>query len=157
MIAKRLRSAAREEEGSTMVEFGLVSLLVVMLIFGVFEVCRMVLIYNDVSNAVAEGVRYAAVHGQGLADSSQVQTVVRNYLSSAPMTASNATVNACFDDHGDTCGVGACESRSAGPNVGKAPVGSYVTVCVNYLYDPFVNYFPMTVNLGSQSQGVILY
>jgi Flp pilus assembly protein TadG len=145
----------REERGSSLIEFALVCFLLVMVLLGVFEISRMVLVYNDVTNAAAEGVRYAAVHGRSQTSASQVQTVVRSYLGSAPMTSSNATVNACFASAYNTCTANACSSRTAG--LTSAPIGSYVTVCVIYQYDPFTTYFPLSVNLGSQSQGVVLY
>ena len=155
MIPSFRNGRARKERGSSLLEFALVCFLLVMVLLGVFEISRMVLVYNDVSNAVAEGVRYAAVHGRTQTSASQVQTTVRNYLGSAPMTPSNATVNACFASAYNTCTATACASRTNG--LTNAPIGSYVTVCVIYLYDPFTRYFPLAVNLGAQSQGVVLY
>jgi Flp pilus assembly protein TadG len=156
MILRIRRFRIHEERGSVLVEFALVCLLLTMLLVGVIDICRMILVYNDVSNGVAEGVRYAAVHGRAQTNASQVQTVVRNYLASAPMTPANATVNACFASSTNTC-TGTCASRTTGPNAASAPIGSYVTVCVAYTYDPFSTYFPLGVGMGSQSQGVILY
>jgi hypothetical protein len=115
----------------------------------------MALVYNDISNGAAEGVRYAVVHGRAQTNATQVQTVVRNYLASAPMTPASATVNACYANSSATCTSDSCADRTTG--LSNAPVGAYVTVCVTYTYDPFTTYFPLGVSLGSQSQGVILY
>lgn len=156
MIVRIKKSGLSEDHGGTLVEFTLVCFLLVMLIFGVVEICRMALVYTDVSNAAAEGVRYAVVHGEAQTSASQVQTVVKNYLATAPLTTASATVNACYASDTSTC-TGTCSGRSSGPNSSNAPIGSYVTVCVTYPYDPFITYFPLSVNLGSQSQGVILY
>lgn len=115
--------------------------MLVMLLLGVFEIGRMVLVYTTVANAARIGARYAVVHG---ADSSvtvsQVQGVVKNYLGAAPLdtTRSGLTINVTY-----------AGSSNA--------IGSTVTVQVVYPYDPFTTYFPFTTNLGSSSQGVITF
>lgn len=146
----------KDTRGSTLVEFSLVAFMLLMVIFGVVEISRMILVYTDVANAAAEGARYAIVHGEAQTNASQVQTVVKNYLAAAPLTTSNATVNACYASDSTTC-TGPCSAMSAGPNSSNAPIGSYVSVCVTYPYDPFTTYFPLNVTLSSTSEGVIVY
>ena len=113
-----------------------------MLLFGAFEMCRMVLVYTTIANAARAGARYAIVHGSDqLATASQIQAIVRHYLQAAPMAASNATFSGT-PSYPDSCTYPGCR----------------VTVTVNYAYDPFVGYFPIgNVNLSSTSQGVITY
>lgn len=128
---------AGDNRGQTLVEFTLVAFLLVMVLIGVVEMSRMVLVYATISNAARAGARYAIVHGaDNSATLTQVQTVVQNFLSAAPMTPANATITA--------------------PGVGGA-VGSTVTVNVTYPYDTFTPYFPLRVNLTSSSQGVITF
>jgi Flp pilus assembly protein TadG len=113
--------------------------LLIMLLIGVVEIGRMVLVYTTIANAARAGTRYAIVHGT---DSSvtpdQVRAVVRNYLSAAPMTAGSADVNVTY-------------------GVSSMTIGSTVTVQVSYLFDPLTTYFPLSVNLGSTSEGVITF
>lgn len=132
------------EQGSSLVEFSLIAFLLVMLLVGVVEMCRMVLVYNDVAQAARAGVRYAIVHGSDSPKTTaEIQTVVTNFLSSAPVNTANPglTVDVTYPDTG-ACNVPGCR----------------VMVTVTYPYDPFVTYFPISgINLRSTSQGVITF
>lgn len=127
------------DEGQSLVEFGIVAFLLVMLLFGVIEIGRMVLVYTAVANAARAGVRYAIVHGSdNLATADQIKTVVKNFLSTSPVDATRATI---------TINYPACNDP-----------GCKVTVTATYPYDPLISYFPLpTINLGSTSQGVITF
>jgi Flp pilus assembly protein TadG len=137
-----------DTHGQSLVEFSLCVFLIVMLMIGVVEIGRMIIVYTTISNAARAGARYAIVNGSHLSTSdpaatvtstgTQVQSVVTNYLGAAPMTSGNATTNVTYGGGSDA-------------------IGSTVTVQVTYPYDPFTSYFPLTVNLGSTSQGVIAY
>ena len=83
----------RDTNGQTLVEFSLSVLMLVMLLLGVFEICRMVLVYTTVCNAARMGVRYAMVHGSdNSASTGAIQTAVNNYLGPATVNTANATV-----------------------------------------------------------------
>ena len=145
------KSTLADTRGNTIIEFALSALMLLLLIFGIFEMSRMLLVYNTVANAARAGDRYAIVHGEDSAATiNQIQTVVRNYLSAAPMSASNATINVCYT--GATITGGVC---SGGSNA----KGSTVSVSVTYPYDPFVSYYSpfLSVNISSTSQGVITW
>lgn len=136
----RVRSRLKwlgDSRGQTLVEFSLTVFMLVMVLLGVVEIGRMVLVYTTIANAAKAGVRYAEVHGADSAVSaSQVQTVVQNYLSAAPLSSASATIT--------SSGVGGA-------------IGSTVSVTVTYPYDPLTSYFPLSVTLGSSSQGVITF
>ena len=150
----RLRALPRglaDTRGSTIIEFALSALLLLLLIFGVFEMSRMLLIYNTVANAARAGDRYAIVNGEDTGTTvSQIKTLVKNYLSAAPMNTSNATVNVCYA--GATVTGGVC---SGGSNA----KGSTVSVSVTYPYDPFVTFYSsfLSIHISSTSQGVITW
>jgi Flp pilus assembly protein TadG len=57
------RRLERQERGSTLVEFGLVIVVLLMLMFGVIDFARALYAYHFVANAAREGTRYAIVHG----------------------------------------------------------------------------------------------
>jgi Flp pilus assembly protein TadG len=123
-----------------------------MLLLSVVEISRMVLVYTTVANAARAGARYAVVHGSfSLASASDVQTVVTNFLSAAPMNtaAPGLTINVTCSTDGTT--FAACTTTNAKP-------GNFVSVSVSYPYDPFVHYFPWgTINLASTTQEAIAF
>jgi Flp pilus assembly protein TadG len=121
------------------VEFALVSVLLVMLLFGVVELSRMVLVYTTIANAARAGTRYAIVHGSdNTATPAQIKTVVQDFLSAAPIDPTRATM----PDPAYSC---------------KDP-GCSVEITVTYPYDPLISYFPISgFSLTSTSKGVITY
>jgi Flp pilus assembly protein TadG len=145
----RVRDRWREDQGSSLVEFALIAFMFVMVLAGVVEVGRMVLVYNTIANAAREGTRYAIVHGadQTVSPSgpgnpctcTDVKTVITNFASAGLVNTSAMTITVSY------------------PNGNTA--GSPVTVKVLYTYDPFVNFFGSILNtqLGSTSEGIITY
>lgn len=146
----RVMDRSREDQGSSMVEFVLISFILVIVLLGVVEMGRMVLVYTTIANAAREGARYAIVHGadQTVSPSgpgnpctcTDVQNVVKNFASGGLVNTSLLTITVSY------------------PN-GDNNAGSPVSVKVTYPYDPFVNYFGSLLNgtLGSTSQGIISF
>ena len=150
----RLMNCWRENRGSSLVEFALISFMFVIVLAGVVEMGRMVLVYNTIANAAREGTRYAIVHGgdrtgpgatgfnaaSGPGNVTNVQTVVKNFASAGLINTNALTITVAY------------------PN-GNNTAGSPVTGKVLYTYDPFVNFFSSILNttLGSTSEGVISF
>ena len=146
----RVMDRWREDRGSTMIEFCLISVMLVIVLLGVVEMGRMVLVYTTIANAAREGARYAIVHGADQTASPSgpgnpctcpdVQTVVKNFASAGLLNTDSLTITVSYPDGSNTA-------------------GSHVSVKVTYPYDPFVNYFSSILNqtLGSTSQGVITF
>jgi hypothetical protein len=139
------------QAGQAMVEFSVVAFLTIMMLLFVVETARMALVYTVVAESAREGVRYAIVHGStrpaGTADydssgpgnnPAQVVTVVDNFAGTAPLSLSLLLVNVTY------------------PGNSNAP-GQSVNVSVVYPYNPLTTFFPATVQLGSVSQGIILF
>jgi len=136
--------------GATQVEMTICTFLLVMLLIGVVDISRMVLVYTAMSNAARAGTRYAIVHGSdrstgsgvdgvsGPSSYSQITTVVKNFAGTSPLDTSKVTVTVDYPDSSNTA-------------------GSHVTVTVGYPFTPLVSYFPLSVNLASVSQGVITF
>ncbi len=59
----RLRTLVRNEQGSELIELGLVGLLLFTLVFGIMEFGRAIWIYDTVAHLAREGARYAIVRG----------------------------------------------------------------------------------------------
>ena len=141
-----------------MVEFGLVAVILVLLLLGVVEMSRMILVYTAISNAARAGARYAVVHGADRPTSgvnaadqqspvscapsscTQIETVVRNYAAAGLLNSNNVTVTVAFPNSTNT-------------------VGSQVQVTASYTYDPIVGHYSTILNkvLSSTSQGVIVF
>ena len=152
MRRRCLRKRLAVDDGQNLVEFALSGFLLIMLLLGIVEIGRLVLVYTTVANAARAGARYAVVHGSdSLASAADVQNVVKNFLGAAPMNtaAAGLAINVTCSVDGTTFGT--CSTTNAKP-------GSFVSVSVSYPYDPFVQYFPWgTINLGSTTREVITF
>jgi Flp pilus assembly protein TadG len=134
-------------EGSTLVEFGLTILILLIFIAGIIEMGRLVLAYTTVANSARAGARYAIVHGADLTsgasgpgnDPPAVLTVVKNFASAGTIVLNDSNISVRYSP-----------SNTA---------GSTVTVTVVYTYSPMFGYFSslLNVRLGSTSQGVITF
>ena len=125
--------------GTALVEFSFVALLLFMVLFGMFEIDRMVLVSTALADSTRAGVRYAIVHGSDNAvTTDQVKTVNKNYASTGILNTANLNF----------------PTLTYTPN--NQP-GSKVDITVTYQYDPFTSYFPLSVTLSSTSQGIITY
>jgi len=138
------RRSLNRSRGQTLVEFSLLSVMLVLLMMGVFEMCRMLLVYTTVANAARAACRYAVVHGTDgypVATNALIQTQVLGYLSAAPVNLANATVAV-----GGTGGAG-------------GPKGFTVSVTVTYPYDPWILFYThlLSINITSTSEGVIVW
>jgi Flp pilus assembly protein TadG len=133
------------------VEFSLVGFILCMVVLAVLEMGRMILVYTTVANSARVGVRYATVHGSsrtagsGLTNASgpsgnpaQVLTVVKDFASAGMLTTSQLVITVAY------------------PGASNAP-GQLVNVTVSYPYNPLTTWLPLKVNLGSTTQGVIVF
>jgi Flp pilus assembly protein TadG len=141
----------RTDQGNVLVEFTFIVIMLVMVMLGIVEMGRMMLVYTTVANSARAGARYAIVHGaertgsgvngpSGPGNTTQVKTVVRNFAGAGLVDISKLNINVAY------------------PN-GTSTADSPVTVTVTYPYDPWVPYFRslLNVTLGSTSEGVITF
>lgn len=139
MTLRLAKCVLADSRGQNLVEFSLSVLMLVLVMFGVFELSRMLLVYTTVDNAARAGARYAIVHGEDSpATAGTIKTLVKNYLSAAPMNTGNATVT--------VSGAGGAK-------------GSTVSVSVTYPYDPWVGFYSrfFSINISSTTEGVITW
>jgi Flp pilus assembly protein TadG len=153
------RSAWKRADGATMVEFALVTVMLVLVLLSVVEMGRMILVYTTMANAAKAGARYAMVHGSlrtgagatgvngpsSAGSYSQVQTVAQNYAAAGLLTGSNVNVLVSYPSH-------------TGTYAGNYP-GDKVDVTVSYTYNPLLGYFSSILNrtLSSTSEAVITF
>lgn len=149
----RIRGAKRLKMdcGSSLIEFALIAFMSVIVLLGIVEMGRMVLVYTTLANSARAGARYAIVHGgdrtgsgvngpSGPGSTAQVQTVVQNFASAGLLNTSNLTITVSYP-------------------YGVNAAGSPVSVTVTYPYDPLVGYFNsmLSTTMGSTSEGVITF
>lgn len=72
------RNRANRRKGMTIVESALVLSVFMMMLFGIFEYCRYIMVLHIVNNAARDGARYAAVNVNTL-DVTGTQTAIINY------------------------------------------------------------------------------
>ena len=144
------KSRRQRERGATLVEFAIVAVLLFVVIFAVIDIERMLLVYTTMTHSADAGVRYAIVHGSKRsgtgpdgpsgpgANPTEVVNVVKNYAGMGLLDVSRVTVNVTY------------------PNASNDP-GKLVKVSISYPFDPFSVYFPLSVTMSGQTQGVITY
>jgi len=126
--------------GFGIVEFALVAPVFLLLIFGIIEFSRVMLMYHHVGNAAREGSRYASVHGSTSSDATTDNFWVQKYVRSiSALDPNDMNVSTTWPD-------------------GNKDPGSRVKVKVEY---PFTFILPIWFGSGFQmtstSEMVISY
>lgn len=120
---QRLRERRR---GAAVVEFAIVAPLFFLLVLGIIEFGRMVMVQQIITNAAREGARTGIVSG---ATYSGVTSTVNGYLAATGISGASVSVN---------------------PDPGSASYGSQITVTVTIPFSQ-VSWTPTPFFLGSKS------
>lgn len=154
-LGRRIRrSRAAREQGSTVVEMALVSVILLTMLFGMMEVSLALYTYHFISEAAREATRYAIVRGSSCsfptacpATQQDIQTYVQG-LGYPGIDPNLMTVNAVWSAYpaGGTCTpLASCNNP-----------GNMVQVTVNYQYALVIPFIPTnSFNMSSTSQMVI--
>lgn len=89
-LEKICRSCRRYRRGAAVVEFALISPVFFLLIFGMVEYGRMVMVQQILTNAAREGARMGVLDG---ATTAEVQNSVNTYLTGASISGATTTVS----------------------------------------------------------------
>lgn len=89
-LGKMFRLCRKERRGAALVEFAIVSPILFLLVFGMIEYGRMVMVQQIITNAAREGARLGVLDGTTTGD---VQTAVTDYLSGASVSGADVTVD----------------------------------------------------------------
>lgn len=89
-LEKLYRSCRKQRRGAAVVEFAVVAPLFIMLVFGMIEYGRMVMVQQLIVNAAREGARLGVLDGASTAD---VTSVVNGYLTNASISGATVTVS----------------------------------------------------------------
>ncbi|MGC1783250.1 MAG: TadE family protein [Acidobacteriaceae bacterium] len=133
-----------------MVESALALLVVLPMVFWLFEMSMLTYTYSVLGDAARQGVRYAIVHGTdssncsgpstGCADSAgaNVSSVVKTYAAYSFHNLSNMQVSVTY------------------PDVSSSPP-SRVNVTINYTYVPYIQLPGIVHSIQMSAQGRIVY
>ena len=131
---------AGSERGQTLLEYTVVILTVLTVIFGVFETGRLMLTYATLAEAARAGARYAIVHGAdcvGACVPDNGATTAQNVASAAGITLASYTPN----------------YNPSGTNV----PGTLLTVTVTYTFVPITPLVALGIPLTSTTESMVLY
>jgi Flp pilus assembly protein TadG len=166
------------EQGSNLVEFALIILVLMTMMLGIIDFCRAAYAYHFVSNAAREATRYAAVRGSTCnADSSCSQatpdtgpaapgnTVIQDYVNSivsAGLDPKQVTTTPNWPVQANSPAICNTAVTGIGPATANYP-GCTVEVTVSYnfsfifplVYKPFSS--TGTITLSSTSEMVIVH
>jgi Flp pilus assembly protein TadG len=120
MTIRALRNGRRR--GAVTVETALVMMLLLTCVLGVFEFGRLLMDWNVLNNAAREGCRYALANNTSTTISTDVQTIVTNFMGGEIASFSNFTVTVSGTHQGVATAV---NSLSAGDMITVTVSGTY--------------------------------
>ena len=103
VLEKLCRSCRKNRRGAAVVEFAIVAPIFFLLIFGMIEFGRVVMVQQLLTNASREGARLGVLNDT---TTSQVQTRVINYLAGANITVVTSNVNVVYASDSSSPGGG---------------------------------------------------
>ncbi|SRR5260221_164132 len=129
----------------------LCAFVLMIMAFATIEFGRMALVYTTVANSARAGARYAIVHGgkrtgtgvsgpSGTGNTTQVVNGVKNFASAGLLDITRLTVTVTYPDI-----------------FPQNDPGKRVNVTAVYPYDPFTTFLPLRFNLGTTTQGIIVF
>jgi Flp pilus assembly protein TadG len=121
------RTPATARRAVAAVEFAFLAPVLITLLFGVWEVARMIQMYQIVSNAAREGGRQAATAKY---TNTQVQQTVLNYLLSAQVPASDTLPNNQVTLSNTDCTI-TVQDQTSGTDVSQASQLDVIVVSVS--------------------------
>lgn len=121
------RNCRRMRRGAAVVEFALVAPIFILLVFGMIEYGRMVMVQQVLTNAVREGARKAVLDG---ADPTAIKQGVVDYLTSGNVRGATTSMVTLNPANPDTAAGGTAITVSISipfANVSWLPVGMFPT------------------------------
>lgn len=140
----------RSEEGSLVVETALSLLIVIPMVFWMFEMCMLTYTYSVLGDAARQGVRYAIVHGTDSENCSGPSSGCAD--SSAANVKSVVTAAAAFSFHD----LSKMTVQVTYPDLASNPP-SRVNVTINYTYVPYIKLPGIANSVQLSAQGRIIY
>jgi hypothetical protein len=163
--AEQLRcvNKKRGQRGSTLLEFGLVIIVMLMFLFGIIDFGRALYTYHFVSNAAREATRYASVRGSACklpspcpAQPSDISNYVVSITPSG-INPANVSVDTNSGDIWPGTGPGSSSGNNGGCDTTNGPnsPGCLVYVQVSYPFNFILPFMPTTTCGVGQNTGNI--
>src|SRR5438067_6611340 len=95
-MRRRIRAGWRDPSGQSLLETALMTAIIFMVIFWVFELGWLMYTYSVLADAAYEGVRHAAVRSGG--DSTGTQNTVKTFAAASLHNVSAMAVSVTFPD-----------------------------------------------------------
>ena len=89
-VDKICRSHRKERRGATVVEFAIIAPVFFLLVFGMIEFGRMVMVQQVITNASREGARVGVLDG---ATTTEIENTVNSYLASGSISGADVEVD----------------------------------------------------------------
>ena len=140
----------RSEEGSLVVETALSLLLVIPMVFWLFEMCMLTYTYSVLGDAARQGVRYAIVHGTDSNNCSGPSSGCADTAAANVKSVVNAAAAYSFHD------LTRMTVQVTYPDQASTPP-SRVNVTINYIYVPYIKLPGIANSVQLSAQGRILY
>lgn len=140
----------RSEEGSLVVETALSLLLVIPMVFWLFEMCMLTYTYSVLGDAARQGVRYAIVHGTDSNNCSGPSSGCADTAAANVKSVVNAAAAYSFHD------LTRMTVQVTYPDLASTPP-SRVNVTINYTYVPYIKLPGIANSVQLSAQGRIIY
>ena len=148
MVARGLTSKHKIKKGQSMVEFALITPLLLMLMLGIFEFGRLIFVYSAVSSASREAARFGASIGDigattpNYFDCANIRERANRLGSIAGIEDDDVVIE--YDEGPGTSVIGTCESPPSSVSLGDRIV---ITVDITFqTVVPFINLPPIPIN-----------
>jgi len=125
------RKGTNRRQGAAIVEMAAVSVVFLMLLFGIIEYCRFIFFQQLFYNASREGARYAVVNSTDATIVTDTKAKVKSYLNGLDTKVTGYSCSVFWAD-------------AAGNSLGtpdNAPFGQYIAVDVQGTYSPILPSF----------------
>lgn len=138
------------ETGSLVVETALSLLLVLPMVFWLFEMCMLTYTYSVLGDAARQGVRYAIVHGTDTTNCSGPSSGCADSSGANVITVVDSSAANSFHD------LTQMKVQVDYPDASSAPP-SRVNVTINYTYVPYIKLPGIAQSVQLSAQGRIIY
>ena len=140
IATKRLRHSQR---GQSLLETAIVMVVIITVMFWVFELCWLMYTYSVIADAANEGVRYSIVHSGG--DATGTQSRIATFAGATMHDVSGISTTVEFSADGGSTYSSA--TSAAPPNL--------VRVKVTYTYVPFLPKFIGSPTMHAYAEGTM--
>ena len=143
--SRKVKSRRGREAGGSLVEFALLSPLLMAILFGMVDVGRWIFLDIEVTSAAHAGAQYGSLSLANAGNASAIQTAARNDAPDFPTLTVNSSTTSCWCPSAPgtivTCGVYPSNPCATGSQIVLLRVTTQGT------YTPWISFPPFTSNV----------